>query len=1764
MPLNPDEAWRQLRDHADQDAYQHADRRARRLIGPKRDIARSLLRLARPGTTRPPKGTRAKVGAWLDDASERRRRQVLQAIHPQLGELLAAAWPAMVGDPYTTDGHRRPFRAPHDPDLTRTVRTRRLADLVGIVLDHDEPISWFATWLGHLPIWDPDAVLGRFLGVALAGGDVQVREVREVLHATAAGDHPIGLISRGNLVALLNSPDAVDHDLVVSLLRAAQRQEGLRSVILESVDLAAPTAYRRMLDVVREDGLTRFASVARAAGVWFGASFDVRDRPLIDDVLAATSTFLQDPAARAAALRGDDARHVQLALWAHAFEDAPATVPLAAELLDANDADVRRAAAHVLTDTQLHAAAVALLPHLGGPDRRVVPLAYLAAHRAHRRLTLEQLDAPVRSLLADVARPVQVDVGVLRPEEVTLDPRKVAGLLTAIATVDDVGRIDDLVDRLDADGRAAYVQLLAKAPDLHRARLLDRLGDRSRSVQDAAFEALRKGRPLDRDEAERVEALFRRKAATLRRGAVRLLVRQASSDAVVASVRRLLDGDELQRAGAVEVLLEFLRRDGTATGAGRRSSQDGAGGRARDLALELVADPGVPQPDRDRLAAVLGVDAVAPGVRSGAGAVPPPPPPAPAVNGGDAIPPPPPAPAGGDPPPVPALHDPAARTPPVPVTPVPLDPERWRGDVERVLTSLDAWLTEHRDVEVTTLGHTGRETVLVSDLTFLPPPQGGPWPRPAQDVPLHELLDPWWERTRGQLADEGIAVVLAWIALELHQHHALLNSWPGAPAPPGWERPITAALVPADVVDGVTYRQLIGALLPWQAVQAATSAWLPDLLDLTEAAIAAVPERVRVARISLAAARASYDRADWRERAATGPLAVVNDLELLRPELFDPATRGRLWRLVRYVDEPVGSSDRDAGGGHLPTRRRSGGGGDEGDDRGRGGSTAAGRTKDDRARRRRFAPLAMTVRAIEDGTATRADLVDLLLSERDWHSHTTRCAVTNVWEAPLGDLTRRRRHPLLDAHPWVAGVVAEVRDALVAAELVRGEEPSPTSEAASRLRSVPGADTVLRLLAALGRRGFVRGWVGLSGASAADSLSHLIRVTFPAPDDTPAAFAAAAREAGIAERRLLELAVFAPQWAPFVEHAVGWEGLTQAVHWVHAHTKGDNWYVDEDVRAEWAAVAAEHTPLTADELVRGEVDVPWFERTVARLGPQRFDQVLKVAKLASGGGGHKRAELFAKAIRGDLDRVALETRIEEKRHQDSVRALGLLPLPDDGEGRAAEVLARYGRLQDWKRGSAAFGAQRRASEAAAVEVGLANLARTAGYPDPQRLTWAMEAEAVRDLAAGPVVVVEGDVTVSLALDADGAPALTIRRGERALKGVPKAVANLPAVIALKARVTELRAQTRRMRASLEAGMVRGDTFTPGEVAALLAHPSLAPMLRRLVFVAEPAGLAGERVVEVGRGAGGAAGAGNGGSGGAAGDGLGLLGADATTLVGTDGSAVAVGERHLRIAHPTDLLASGGWDRWQHRLFVEEVRQPCKQVFRELYVPTAAERDGVTRSDRYAGHQLEARRAAALFGTRGWVLDREVGAVRTFHTEGVTVRVELLQGFLTAAEAADAMLGSVAFFHAATDRLLAIDEVPPRLFSEVMRDVDLVVSVAHSGGVDPEASTSTVEMRGALVQETAELLGFDNVELTDHHALITGTLGTYSVHLGSGTVHRRPGNAVCIIPVGAQHRGRLFLPFVDDDPRTAEVVSKVVLLARDERIKDPTILSQLRT
>jgi hypothetical protein len=144
--------------------------------------------------------------------------------------------------------------------------------------------------------------------------------------------------------------------------------------------------------------------------------------------------------------------------------------------------------------------------------------------------------------------------------------------------------------------------------------------------------------------------------------------------------------------------------------------------------------------------------------------------------------------------------------------------------------------------------------------------------------------------------------------------------------------------------------------------------------------------------------------------------------------------------------------------------------------------------------------------------------------------------------------------------------------------------------------------------------------------------------------------------------------------------------------------------------------------------------------------------------------------------------------------------------------------------------------------------------------------------------------------------------------------------------------------------------------------------------------------------------------------------------------------------------------------------------------------------------------------------------------------------------------------------------IAFEDVPPVIFSEVMRDIDLVVSIAHVGGVDPEASHSTIEMRVAIARELLSLLAVANVSFDSDdasHAKVKGSMGDYSVHMGSGVVHQSGVGMIAVLAVQSQARGRIFLPFADDDPRTAEIMSKILLFADDKKIKDPAILAQIK-
>lgn len=1040
------------------------------------------------------------------------------------------------------------------------------------------------------------------------------------------------------------------------------------------------------------------------------------------------------------------------------------------------------------------------------------------------------------------------------------------------------------------------------------------------------------------------------------------------------------------------------------------------------------------------------------------------------------------------------LADPSLRT--LPPSPKERAVSTWSPSARALVRSLDQELARlaDRTVEIEHWdGSRSQELLGALRWGFPTPSADSSLDEDRQRLPLLEEWEKWWQGRPAACRDPDGLEAIRGLASVHAACRERAHEWPGLGSV------ATKLFGPPENAD--PHADLSENILKWIIRHFPPKGAADFLLDAIETSLALVPADELGRKPD---PQRYWETPDWRDWSSPmqAYVSALGDYRTAGGQEWTAAHTNRLYRLLRWMDEPVREGLPAWGPGEarpvasraLPTPHR------------------------DRP------DLTLVLEAFEAGGATEADLFDQLLGPRSArYPHDF---------SELRQLTGRATPEVLKRNPWLAPFVERCRERILEVELARGESATAASLPAMALRASGGLNTLARVLTAMGKTALVRGW-SYDGESRGSVFSHLIRVSFPAEGDSPVAFATRMRVSGVPDQRLLEVALFAPQWATHVEETLEWPGLAGAVWWIHAHTKDLAWSIDQEVREAWQAELSEYTPLAGSDLLNGAVDVDWFRRAHSKLGDDRWRSLDRVVHYASGGGGHKRAQLFAEAMLGHLDRAVLETRIRDKRHQDSVRALGLLPLPSDPAAAEVELLNHYQALHEFLRTSRQFGAQRRESEKLAATVGLENLARTAGYPDPIRLEWAMEAGGVADLAEGAVVVEKSDVRIALQIDPFGQPDLKVSRGDKLLRAIPAALKKDPDVAALRARVVELKRQVTRIRRSLEEAMCRGDEFTGAELAGLLCHPILAPFLRGLVLVGD--GIAG--------------------------------------YPSDDGKSVidSAGKRHrltpdagLRVAHPCDFLARGDWHDWQRECFRHERIQPFKQVFRELYVLTPDERQESTRSLRYGGHQIQPRQGLALLGTRGWVhKPDEGGARRTFHREGLTAWLLFDEGFTTPAEVEGLTLAEVRFTRRHEWQPIPLESIPPRLFSEAMRDLDLVVSVAHRGGVDPEATASTVDMRATLVQETADLLGLKNVRVQDHHVIIEGELSTYSVHLGSAGVHLIPGGHLCIVAVPSQHRGRLFLPFADDDPRTAEVLSKVLLLSRDGEIRDPTILEQIR-
>ena len=103
-------------------------------------------------------------------------------------------------------------------------------------------------------------------------------------------------------------------------------------------------------------------------------------------------------------------------------------------------------------------------------------------------------------------------------------------------------------------------------------------------------------------------------------------------------------------------------------------------------------------------------------------------------------------------------------------------------------------------------------------------------------------------------------------------------------------------------------------------------------------------------------------------------------------------------------------------------------------------------------------------------------------------------------------------------------------------------------------------------------------------------------------------------------------------------------------------------------------------------------------------------------------------------------------------------------------------------------------------------------------------------------------------------------------------------------------------------------------------------------------------------------------------------------------------------------------------------------------------------------------------------------DYDDGLQKIYYKENIVARICALADWFSPSDAEEPTLEWVEFSDRRTYEALTIEKVPDLIYSEVMRDVDLAVSTAFVGGVDPEASHSTVEMRRVIVEENLRLSG----------------------------------------------------------------------------------------
>lgn len=284
--------------------------------------------------------------------------------------------------------------------------------------------------------------------------------------------------------------------------------------------------------------------------------------------------------------------------------------------------------------------------------------------------------------------------------------------------------------------------------------------------------------------------------------------------------------------------------------------------------------------------------------------------------------------------------------------------------------------------------------------------------------------------------------------------------------------------------------------------------------------------------------------------------------------------------------------------------------------------------------------------------------------------------------------------------------------------------------------------------------------------------------------------------------------------------------------------------------------------------------------------------------------------------------------------------------------------------------------------------------------------------------------------------------------------------------------------------------------------------------------------------------------------------------------------------------------------WRELLIKEKIVQPVKQAFREVYLLTDAEVNTRTYSNRMAAHILKQHQFNSLAKIRGWKYALQGAFDNGSYNGGAELDLPeynlMAEFWVSEVNAENAMNDTGIWNYVSTDQVRFVNlenrqpinlaDVPPVIFSEVMRDVDLFVGVASVGN-DPTWQDSgeipayrdywqaysfgdlneIAKTRKEILENLIPRLKIASVtSIREKFVVVQGKKRTYKIHIGSTNILMEPNDQyLCIVPDRSKKdtTENVFLPFEGDNGLSV-ILSKAMLLAKDDKINDPTILSQI--